>query len=104
MSAPSPWPAHRASPWDTHLAAPAQPERGEQGLSMAQAQRLQRYHDRLLCALAARDREALRQAKQGILKAAYWPGAADAASPAWRRAMRTLSWQMAALLLPRGRH
>lgn len=103
MSAPSSWPGHRAIPWDTHLAAQAQPQPVEHGLSMAQAHRLQRYHDRLLCALAARDREALRQAKQGILKAAYGPAAADAACPAWRRAMRTLSWQMAALLLPRGR-
>ncbi|MDA8444557.1 hypothetical protein [Paracidovorax valerianellae] len=103
MAATTSWYDDASSPGNRHLAT-ALPAPADTGLSMAEAQRLQRYHDRLLCAIAARDRAALREAKQGILQAAYWPAAASAGSPAWRRAVRTLSWQMAALLLPRRRH
>ncbi|GKT22384.1 hypothetical protein AVHM3334_08250 [Acidovorax sp. SUPP3334] len=98
------WHTEAPGPCNQPPASPTLPVPADTGLSMAEAQRLQRYHDRLLCAIAARDRAALREAKQGILQAAYWPAAANTGSPAWRRAVRTLSWQMAALLLPRGRH
>ena len=62
----------------------------------------------LMSALRARDRVALVSAKQQVLEAAFRPheapgtaSAATAPSPALRRALRDLSWRMAALLLPR---
>lgn len=67
---------------------------------------MQRYRDQLMEALRARDRAALVSAKQQVLEAAFCPrsdactgGAQD--SPAVRRALRELTWRMAALVLPR---
>jgi len=68
-------------------------------LTAAEAARVQRYHDRLLAALQARDRTALRSAKQDVLRAAYAPAAAE--RPPLRQALRLLSWRMAGWLLPR---
>lgn len=70
-------------------------------LSLAEALRVQRYQDRLLRAVEARDRAALRHAKQDVLQAAYQPE--QPVTPALRHALRLLSWRMAGLLLPRGR-
>lgn len=77
-------------------------------LTAAEAARVQRHRDQLMSALRARDRVALVSAKQQVLEAAFRPheapGTVDAAtapSPALRRALRDLSWRMAALLLPR---
>lgn len=72
-------------------------------LPYAEAQRVQRYHDRLLCALAARDRAALRHVKQEVLHAAYGTAAGDGMTAALRRALRLLAWRMAGMRLPRGR-
>lgn len=107
---------------DVHTDAP-QPR-----LTTAEATRVQRHHDRLMAALRARDRLALMRAKQNVLDEVYRPqgggsgnsgdsgqgarqapGAAGcevatceaADSPALRRALRDLSWRMAALLVPR---
>ena len=76
-------------------------------LSMAEAQRVQRYRDRLMAAVRSQDRSALRSAKQEVLQAAF-RGAADtdlasAGSSAMRRALRDLCWRMAILMLPRQR-
>ena len=78
--------------WAQHLTAPGveQPT----GLSPAEAQRLQRLHDRLLTALQANDRTALRSTRQAVLHAAFTP----AQSPALRTALHALVWRMAALL------
>ena len=75
--------------WAQHLTAPGveQPT----GLSPAEAQRL---HDRLLTALQANDRTALRSTRQAVLHAAFTP----AQSPALRTALHALVWRMAALL------
>ncbi|GDY38410.1 hypothetical protein [Acidovorax sp. NB1] len=77
-------------------------------LTAAEAARVQRHRDQLMNALRARDRVALLSAKQQVLEAAFSPceatgvaGAATAPSPALRRALRDLTWRMAALLLPR---
>lgn len=67
-------------------------------LTAAEAARVQRYHDRLLAALQARDRTALRSAKQDVLQAAY---AGRGERPPLRQALRLLSWRMAGWLLPR---
>jgi hypothetical protein len=67
-------------------------------LTAAEAARVQRYHDRLLAALQARDRTALRSAKQDVLQAAY---AGQSERPPLRQALRLLSWRMAGWLLPR---
>ena len=72
-------------------------------LSFHEVQRVQRYQDRLTRALAARDRRSLQRAKQRVLAAAYAPRRAHVASPAFRRALRQLSWHMAAMLLTRDR-
>ncbi|QNP50510.1 hypothetical protein H9K75_11805 [Diaphorobacter aerolatus] len=71
-------------------------------LSHAEVQRVQRYQDRLNRALAARDRQSLRRAKQRVLAAAYAPRR-RIMSPAFRMALKRLSWQMAAMLLTRDR-
>ncbi|MFC3934795.1 hypothetical protein [Acidovorax sp. SD340] len=75
-------------------------------LTLAEAERVQRHRDQLMAALRAQDRVALICAKQHVLEAAFCPrndanpvGAQD--SPAVRRALRDLSWRMAALILPR---
>ncbi len=99
--------------WAVHLAqgpggaAPATPAWAPT-LTAAEAARVQRHRDQLMSALRARDRVALVSAKQQVLDAAFCPheapGTASAAttpSPALRRALRDLSWRMAALLLPR---
>lgn len=70
-------------------------------LSHAEAQRVQRYQDRLARALAQRDRTTLRRTKQYVLAAAYQPR--RGVTPALRNAMRQLSWHMAAMLLTRDR-
>lgn len=94
--------------WAQHLAGPAagaaQPPAA--ALTMAEAARVQRYRDQLMAALRAQDRRALRSAKQQVLDAAFCPRAAGgpqagADSPAVRRALRDLSWRMAAVLLVR---
>ena len=78
--------------WAQHLTAPGveQPT----GLSPAEAQRLQCLHDRLLTALQANDRTALRSTRKAVLHAAFTP----AQSPALRTALHALVWRMAALL------
>ena len=84
--------------WTQHLATPAPAPQGL--LTPAEALRVQRHHDRLLAALQARDRGALHDAKQAVLRAAYGqPG-----TPALRSTLRMLVWQMAALLPQRGVH
>jgi len=81
-----------ASAWEQHLVAPAPAQ--PSGLSPAEAQRVQRLQERLLAAWQARDRMALRSARQAVLDAALvQPG-----SPAVRCALRALAWRMAALL------
>lgn len=92
-------------------------------LTTAEACRVQRHHDSLMTALQDEDRLALVRAKQNVLNEAYQPqrsydergrykapGAADGEgartcgadnSPALRRALRDLSWRMAAWLVPR---
>lgn len=115
-----------ATPWARHLAGAACIEPhgdGEPGeftglppgtapqlratLSMAEAQRVQRYHDRLMAAVQSQDRGALRSAKQEVLQAAFRSGTGGgppcAGSPAMRRALRDLCWRMAILMLPRQR-
>jgi hypothetical protein len=94
--------------WAQHLAGPAAGAALPQGtaLTMAEATRVQRYRDQLMAALRAQDRRALRSAKQQVLEAAFCPRAAcgpqsPADSPAVRRALRDLSWRMAAVLLVR---
>ncbi|KQO24615.1 hypothetical protein ASF16_23025 [Acidovorax sp. Leaf78] len=77
-------------------------------MSMAEAQRVQRYRDRLMAAVQSQDRGALRSAKQDVLQAAFRSGSGVArpcanGSPAMRRALRDLCWRMAILVLPRQR-
>ncbi len=81
-----------ASAWEQHLMASvaAQPS----GLSPSEALRVQRLQEHLLAALQARDRMALRSARQAVLDAAL----AQPGSPAVRCALRALAWRMAALL------
>lgn len=95
--------------WAQHLAGPPAGARPSSGtpLTMAEAARVQRYRDQLMAALRAQDRPALRNAKQQVLEAAFGPGGPcpaepSAESPAMRRALRDLSWRMAAVLLVRG--
>ncbi len=78
------------------------PECSGPSLSFAEVQRVQRYHDRLTRALAARDQQSLRRAKQRVLAAAYTPRR-RITSPAFRNALKQLSWHMAAMLLTRDR-
>jgi len=109
---PGTLPAPRA--WAAHLAqgqggaSPLTPAALATTLTAAEAARVQRHRDQLMSALRARDRVALVSAKQQVLEAAFCPhevpgtaGVATAPSPALRRALRDLSWRMAALLLPR---
>lgn len=99
-SAPRSWTLHLAQ--NLAGAAPHTP-----ALTAAEAARVQRHRDQLMAALRAQDRLALVSAKQQVLEAAFCPhdapgtAGAPAASPALRRALRDLSWRMAALLLPR---
>lgn len=72
-------------------------------LSPAEAERVRRYHDRLLGALQARDRAALREVKQEVLQAAYATAPQGVRSVGLRRALRLVAWRMAALRLPRRR-
>lgn len=88
-SAPS---FHQKTTWAQHLMAPVTAQ--QTALSPAEAQRLARLHNRLLAALQANDRTALRCAQQDVLQAAFTP----AGTPALRRALRALVWRMAALL------
>nr|WP_255593928.1 hypothetical protein [Acidovorax sp. sic0104] len=106
-----------AAAWARHLAGAAcqgpdgprslpcvEPPPGT-ALSMAEAERVQRYRDRLMAAVQSQDRAALRSAKQAVLEAAFRNPAEDgrpcAGSPAMRRALRDLCWRMAILMLPR---
>jgi len=96
--------------WARHLAGPADGAMPlpNTALTPAEAMRVQRYRDQLMDALRAQDRAALRSAKQQVLEAAFCPrdtsaGREPAAdSPAVRRALRDLSWRMAAAMLVRG--
>ena len=86
---------HSFSPktaWARHLTAPVAAQ--HTGLSPAEALRVQRLHDRLLAALQANYRTALRNTRQAVLHAAFTP----AESPALRTALRALVWRMAALV------
>jgi hypothetical protein len=93
--------------WAQHLVNPAAGAvTHPPTLTPAEAERVRRHRDQLMAALRAKDRGALVSAKQQVLEAAFCPrsdhspaGAQD--SPAVRRALRDLSWRMAALLLPR---
>jgi len=81
-----------ANAWAQHLMAPVVVEQTQ--LPALEALRVQRLHDQLFAALQARDRTALRSARQAVLDAALvQPG-----SPAERSALRALAWRMAALL------
>lgn len=81
-----------ASQWALHLLQSDLPERP--ALPAAEALRVQQLQDRLMAALAARDRAAVRSARQAVLDAALLqPG-----SPALRRCLRALAWRLAALL------
>ncbi|MCJ0765149.1 hypothetical protein [Variovorax terrae] len=60
-------------------------------LTEAEARCVQRYYDRLLAALQARDLLALHDAQQVVLRAAY----RSRARPALRRALKELTWRMA---------
>lgn len=60
----------------------------EARLSMAEAHQVRSHQDRLLAALRARDRQAVRSAQQAVLQGAY----RGTASPALRRALRELAW------------
>lgn len=95
-----------AAAWARHLASPPGPMGLAPTLTLAEAERVQRHRDQLLAALRAHDRAALVSAKQQVLDAAFSPRdarspATAADSPALRRALRDLSWRMAAFLLPR---
>ena len=85
-------PFGQGSLWAQHLMAPVTAQQA--GLSPAEALRVQRLHDRLLAAVQAHDRPALRSTQQEVLQAAFTP----AGTPALRRALRALVWRMAALL------
>ena len=106
LPAPRTWAAHLAQ--GPGGAGPHTPALAPPTLTAAEAARVQRHRDQLMSALRARDRVALVSAKQQVLEAAFCPreapgtaSAATAPSPALRRALRDLSWRMAALLLPR---
>ena len=66
-------------------------------LSDAEAQRVGRLRERLMQAWSTHDPDALHQAKQQVLHAAW----GDAATPAARQVLRQLAWRMAALITPR---
>ena len=85
-------PFGQGSLWAQHLMAPVTAQQA--GLSPAEALRVQRLHDRLLAAVQAHDRPALRSTQQEVLQAAFTP----AGTPALRSALRALVWRMAALL------
>lgn len=74
----------------------APPAPASAGLTETEAQRLERHRQRLLHALQAQDRRALNTAKQTLLRSAY----RRPATAPLRRALRDLSWCMAAMLLP----
>ena len=92
MSADRPF--RQEAAWAQHLMAPITVQ--QTALAPAEALRLGRLHDRLLAALQANDRAALRRAKQEVLQAAFAP----VGTPALRRALRALVWRMAALRPP----
>lgn len=93
--------------WAQHLAGPAAGAAARPSmLTLAEAERVQRHRDQLMAALRAQDRVALICAKEQVLEAAFCPlsdasSVGEQDSPAVRRALRDLSWRMAALLLPR---
>ena len=87
-------PFGQGSLWAQHLMAPVTAQQA--GLSPTEALRVQRLHDRLLAAVQAHDRPALRSTLQEVLQAAFTP----AGTPALRSALRALVWRMAALLPP----
>lgn len=84
-----------ARAWARHLVGPVTLR--APALSAPEAQRVQHLRDQLMAALQARDRSALEQARQEVLQAVYH----QPVSTALRRALRELSWRMAALLLSR---
>lgn len=91
-----------ATRWADYLAQSEGCRAAPAHLTLAEAERVQRHHDRLLAALHARDRAALHGAKQQVLSEAFaLAGAQPPGSPALRRALRDLSWRMAGMLLPR---
>ena len=81
-------PFGQGSLWAQHLMAPVTAQQA--GLSPAEALRVQRLHDRLLAAVQAHDRPALRSTQQEVLQAAFTP----AGTPALRSALRALVWRM----------
>ena len=83
-----------ANRWADYLARPADAQAPQARLTLAEAERVRRHHDRLLAALHG--------AKQQVLSEAFAPADAQPpGSPALRRALRELSWRMAGMLLPR---
>ncbi len=88
---PGLWRQHLAQASALHAQPPAT------SLSAAEAERVERYRQRLLAALRAKDRQALQTAKQAVLRSAY----REPTTAALRRALRELSWGMAGMLLPR---
>ncbi|WP_440106527.1 hypothetical protein [Acidovorax sp. BL-A-41-H1] len=94
-------------PWALYLAGGAPVTSAH--LSEYEALRVQRYRDRLLQALQARDKAALRTAKHAVMVAAFGQATEVAyprpvtppppVSPALRRALRDLAWRMSGLLV-----
>ncbi|MDT0139891.1 hypothetical protein [Acidovorax sp. PRC11] len=93
---------HGTAAWSGYLSAWQMP-----GAAMApsplgpeETARLERYRDRLLAAWEARDQDALRTAKQAVLRTVCMR---PMRSPVFTQALRVLSWRMAALRLGRSR-
>ncbi len=83
------------SAWQAPAAATAPAPLGLEDIA-----RLERYRDRLLAAWEAQDQDALRSAKQAVLRTARMR---PMPSPVFMKALRGLAWRMAALRLERSR-
>lgn len=93
---------HGAAAWSGYLSGeqPCGAATSPAPLSPEEAARLERYRDRLLAAWEARDRDALRTAKQAVLRTARMR---PMSSPGFTQSLRMLAWRMAALRLERPR-
>ncbi len=93
---------HGAAAWAGYLSAWQVPGAATtpSPLGPEETARLERYRDRLLAAWEARDQDALRTAKQAVLRTARMR---PMPSPVFMKALRGLAWRMAALRLERSR-
>lgn len=93
---------HGAAAWAGYLSAWLVPgaATAPSPLGPEETARLERYRDRLLAAWEARDQDALRTAKQAVLRTARMR---PMPSPVFMQALRVLAWRMAALRLGRSR-